>query len=94
MRPGSRRAAGAIAGVDILRWCACGHNGRCGDESGAVLHLMSACEDFKSGGQSLIGGQPREARKNSYKTNNGFGEDEWTKKVKRESEYSVRRKKA
>lgn len=36
-----------------------------------------------NGVQSLIGGQPREARKNSYKSNNGLGEDKESESVMR-----------
>lgn len=49
-----------------------GHNGRCSVESCVAQHLYQPVRTF-NGAQSLIGGQPREARKNSYKSNNGLG---------------------
>lgn len=52
-----------------------GCNGQCSVESCAAQHLCQPVRTF-NGVQSLIAGQPREARKNNYKSNNGFGEDE------------------
>lgn len=51
-----------------------GHNGRCGVEYCAAQHLCQTVRTF-NGVQSLIGGQPREAHKNSCKSNNCLGED-------------------
>lgn len=62
----------------FYRWngsqAAYGHNGWCSVECFAVKHLCQPLRTF-NGVQSLIVGQLQVPRKNSYKNNNGLGED-------------------